>query len=143
MSNWGPLYSTLGARMLALVIFLTIGGHRAMIGALLGSFETIPPAGFSPDLAVLNGVVAILAASFTLALKVAAPVLIAMLLATVAMGFLQKTVPQCNIFSTHLPARALVGMLILAAALAAMAQPIAAGWDWVLKRIADLLLVAG
>ena len=62
-------------------------------------------------------VVGLLGASFALALKVAAPVLVAMLLATVAMGMLQKTMPQCNLLSTHLPIHTLVGLTVLAASL--------------------------
>ena len=128
--------------MLAVVIFLAVGGHRAMIAGLLNSFDVIPPAGFAPGQAVLNRVVAILAASFLLALKVAAPVLTALLGATVALGFLQKTMPQCNLLSIGLPVRALLGLLVLAMALAAMAYPIQAGCEALRGQLLGLLPAA-
>jgi len=121
--------------LLAVVIFLAIGGHRALIAATLRTFDTVPPGGFAGGQAVLNMVVAVLAASFTLALKVAAPVLVALLLATVALGLLQKTIPQCNILSIGLGVRAMLGLVVLAAALAAIAQPIEAAWEFVLRQL--------
>jgi len=124
--------------LLAVVIFLTIGGHRALIAALLRTFDTVPPGGFAGGQAVLNMVVAVLAASFTLALKVAAPVLVALLLATVALGLLQKTIPQCNILSIGLGVRAMLGLVVLATALAAMAQPVEAAWEFVLRQLPQI-----
>ncbi len=103
--------------MLSLAIFLLIGGHRALIGSLVSSFDILPPISGGTAQSLLTMVVGLLGASFALALKVAAPVLVAMLLATVAMGMLQKTMPQCNLLSTHLPIRTLVGLVVLAASL--------------------------
>lgn len=98
----------------AMVVFLLIGGHRALIHSLLGSFTLLPPAcGFSGG-EFLNFIVVMLSAGFVLGLKVAAPILVAMLLATVAMGFLQKSVPQLNLLTTHLPVRVLLGLAVLA-----------------------------
>jgi flagellar biosynthetic protein FliR len=113
-------------RLLALVVFLAIGGHRSMIGGLMMTFEAVPPLGSLAGESLLAPVVAMLGASFVLALKVAAPVLIALLLATVAMGLLHRTVPQFNLLSTGLPVRAMLGLLVLAATLGVM-QPLVEG----------------
>ncbi|MGB2824663.1 MAG: flagellar biosynthetic protein FliR [Phycisphaerae bacterium] len=108
-------------RMLAVVVFLAIGGHRAMIGGLLETFDTVPPLGLTAPGAVLKATVAMLGASFVLALKLAGPVLIAMLVAMVALGMLHKTVPQCNLLSVGLPARAMLGLLAVACSLGVLA----------------------
>ena len=113
-------------RMLAVVLFLALGGHRALVAGLLGTFETVPPLGFAPSPGMLDAVVGMLGASFVLALKVAAPVLIALMLATVALGLLHRTIPQCNLLSVGLPARAMLGLLVLAATLGAIAPLIEA-----------------
>ena len=107
-------------RMLAVVVFLGIGGHRAVVAGLLQTFQTLPPLAVTPAEGILSALVGLLGASFVLALKVAAPVLIAMLLATVALGLLHKTMPQCNLLSIGLPVRAMLGLLVAAAALAAI-----------------------
>ena len=62
-----------------------------------------------------------LGASFVLALKVAAPVLIAMLVAMVALGMLHRTMPQCNLLSMGLPVRAMLGLLVVACSLGVLA----------------------
>jgi len=107
-------------RLVAIVVFLAIGGLRALVGGLLATFKTVPPLGFAPGPALLSSVVGMLAASFVLALKVAAPVLIAMLLATVALGLLQRTVPQCNMLSIGLPVRVMLGLVVVAVSLGAL-----------------------
>lgn len=130
-------------RLTAVVIFLLIGGHRALLSALLGSFDTVPPGGGAGELGMLPTILAVLAASFTLALKVAAPVLVALLLTTAAMGLLQRTVPQCHVLSVGLPVRAVVGLIVLAAAVAAIAGPIQAAWQYALGEINRMLATAG
>jgi len=128
--------------MLATVIFLAVGGHRALISAVMGTFQALPPMGLLSGSA-LSVFVALLAASFALALKVAAPVLIAMLLAAVAMGFLQKSMPQFNILSVGLPVRAMVALMLLAASLAAV-QPLMDGYlTEALGRVGELAGRAG
>lgn len=104
--------------LMALVIFLAVGGHRMLVGALLKTFRTVPPAGFRADENLLAMVTALLGAGFVLALKVAAPVLVALLLATVALGLLQRSLPQCNTLSVGLPVRVALGLVVLAASLA-------------------------
>jgi len=135
----GVIRSTFG--ILAIAIFLSIGGLRSLIGAMLRTFETLPPATGLVGAGMLNMAVAMLAASFTLAIKVACPLLIAMLLATVAMGLLQKTLPQCNLFSTHLPIRAFVGLLVLAASIGILRPLLETSVDFLVDRIG--LLAAG
>lgn len=104
--------------LLAIVVFLTIGGHREVIFALRRTFRAIPLAGFPAAEGMLGMVVALLGASFVLALKIAAPVLITLLMVTVALGLVQRTVPQLNTFTVGMPIRFMVGLLALAAALA-------------------------
>jgi len=108
-------------RLLAVVVFLAVGGHRALVGGLLESFETVPPTTGVAAGSLLNLAVAMLGASFVLALKVAAPVLIAMLAATVALGLLNKMTPQCNLLSVGLSVRAMVALAVVACSLGVVA----------------------
>jgi flagellar biosynthetic protein FliR len=106
--------------ILAAVIFLAIGGHRVILGGLLETFRAVPPSAVLPAQAVLETAAGLLRASFELGLKIASPILVAMLLASVALGMLQKSMPQCNLLSVGLPARVLVGLVLLAASIAVM-----------------------
>ncbi|HUS91315.1 MAG TPA: flagellar biosynthetic protein FliR [Phycisphaerae bacterium] len=107
-------------RLLAVVVFLAVGGHRALVGGLLDSLQLLPPMGFTPSAGILDVLVGCLAAAFVLALKVAAPVLVALLLATVALGLLHRTVPQCNLLTMGIPVRVMLGLTAVAASLAAV-----------------------
>jgi flagellar biosynthetic protein FliR len=120
----------------AIVVFLAVGGHRELLAGVLRTFETVPLASFAPGEGALQTVVALLAASFALALRVAAPVLLAVLLATAAMGLLQKTAPQFNLLSTGLGIRAIVGLVAVAAALAALPAVIQFAWSHAARLIA-------
>ena len=101
-------------RMLALVIFLAIGGHRMLIGSLLASFQSVPLTAFLAPAALAAMLAGLLTVSFTLALKVAAPVLLAMLLAALALGFVQRAMPQFNFLSTGAPVRVVLGLVVIA-----------------------------
>lgn len=103
--------------LLSLVIFLALGGHRMLISVLLWSFQSVPLMSFLTPQAMLNMLTTMLATSFILALKVAAPVLLAMLLAGLALGFVQRTMPQSNLLSTGMPLRILFGLLLIVAIL--------------------------
>ena len=52
-------------------------------------------------------------AATTLAIQLAAPMLVTMLIVDVALGFVGKTVPQLNLMTAGLPLRAMVGMVVL------------------------------
>jgi len=106
--------------LLGLVVFLGLGGHRVVLSGLLGTFRSVPLAGFSAEMRFLDSVVALLGAGFLLAIRIVAPVLAAILLATAAMGLLQKTMPPVNTFSVGLSVRSLVGMTVLGVSLAAI-----------------------
>jgi flagellar biosynthetic protein FliR len=118
--------------LLAIVILLGFGGHRVILGALLSTFETLPAGASAGGEPLVGFLVTVLTAGFALALKVAAPVLIAMLLATAAMGILQRTVPQCHILSVGMPVRAMLGLVALAAAVAVVSP--------LLRRAVSLLV---
>ena len=99
--------------LLALAIFIILGGHRAMLHALVGSFDTIPLGGFRPDLSLLDLLVGLLGSMFEIAIRVAAPLLCLIFLETLAMGFIIRTVPQINILSIGFPLRIIIGVALL------------------------------
>jgi len=121
--------------LLAIVVFLGIGGHRAMISAVLKTFGAVPLAGSVPAVGVFEAMVSLAAVSFAMALKVAAPVLVALLLAGVAMGLLQRSLPQCHILSVVLPVRAVLTLAVLAGALAILPGLVESGTTMLLETI--------
>jgi flagellar biosynthetic protein FliR len=122
-------------RLLAVVVFLGVGGHRAMLGAVLDMFRAVPLMSFSPSPAVARTMVLLVAVSFAMGLKVAAAVLVALLLASVAMGLLQRSLSQFHILSVGLPVRAMLALVVLAASLSALTGLVDAGMTMVLEQV--------
>ncbi len=103
--------------------FLLIGGHEAMLLAILHSFQHIPmPAitTLSTGGALVALFTGVITAAFEVALRVAAPLLALIFLQTVGMGFIAKTVPQMNILSLGFPMRILAGLAIVSLGLVVM-----------------------
>jgi flagellar biosynthesis protein FliR len=99
--------------MFAMVIFLLIDGHHAMLHGLRASFDALPllSVGLTPSL--LELLIGLLQACMGLAVRLAAPVLVTMLVVELALGFISKTMPQVNVLTAGLPLRAVVGMIML------------------------------
>lgn len=106
--------------MLALAVFVILGGHRILVVTLAGSFNRIPLGGFHFDAGILDLIVGLLAAMLELSLRVAAPVLCLVFLETAAMGFIARTVPQMNILSVGFALRILMGTALLIGAIGVM-----------------------
>jgi flagellar biosynthesis protein FliR len=120
---------------LALAGFLIIGGHEAMLLAVLHSFEHVPLGGFTAGLGLVTLLTGLLLAAFELALRVAAPLLALIFLQSLAMGYISKTVPQLNILSLGFPIRILVGFFIVAVGLVIINEVIMEGIDTMLRAI--------
>jgi flagellar biosynthetic protein FliR len=135
-SGQSPVGSLMG--LLAAVVFLSVGGHRALLSAAVTSFESLPM-GAADAAGLLATTVGVLSASFVLAMKVAAPALAAMLVVTAALGLLQRSVPQMHLLSVGLPVRAAAGAIALAAGLAVLAPAV----EWGVDMMTDAFSAAG
>ncbi len=100
-------------QLLALLVFLVIDGHHFLIRALTFSFEAIPVLGSRLTSTMATKLLAMGGDIFEIAVKIGAPVIVALLLTSVAMGILARTVPQMNIFIVSFPLKIGVGMLVL------------------------------
>ena len=93
-----PLFSRL-MFLSAVTIFLCIGGHRMVMAGLLDTFQTIPPGSGELPSSLADGFTTLLGQSFSLGVRVAAPVVTSLLLATLILGLIGRTLPQLNIFA--------------------------------------------
>lgn len=109
-----PLFSQI-LEMLALAIFFIVGGHRQVLDALLRSFAWQPPgSGKLPD-GVVAALTEITAQSFDLGMRAAAPVMVALIIATLVVALISRTLPQLNAIAVGLNFNSLIvlGMLAL------------------------------
>jgi flagellar biosynthetic protein FliR len=103
--------------LLALLIFLSLDVHHLLLRALLHSFDLVPPGGLRLSAPALETVLALGAGVFEVGARIAAPVLVVLLLTNAALGALARTIPQLNVFVVGFPLNVGVGFLVLAAGL--------------------------
>lgn len=103
--------------LIAIITFLIIDGHHILLQALSKSFEMVPIGGLSLSAAVGTGIIEMTAAVFTMAIQIAAPVITALFLTSLALGIVARTVPQMNVFIVGFPLKIGVGMAMLALSL--------------------------
>jgi flagellar biosynthetic protein FliR len=115
-----PLLSQL-LYMVALAIFLLSGSHRVVMAGFLDSFAAIPPGSMGMSTSLTDATLEMLVQSFSLGIRVAAPATAALLLASLALGIISRTLPQLNVMALGFGLNALATFGILAASLAGMA----------------------
>lgn len=104
-----------GYYMLALVFFVTLDGHHWLLRGVASSFSLVPVGGMTLDGAALAALSSRLGTTvLVLGLRVAGPVMVALLLADLAFGLVARAVPQINVFLVGIPGKIAVGLAIAA-----------------------------
>ena len=105
-------------QMAALLIFLQLNVHHWLLRALVRSFAYLPPGGAHATLAMAGGLLQAAGGIFLAGVQIAAPSLVATLIADMALGFLGKASPQLPVLFIGLAVKNLVGLSVLIAAIA-------------------------
>lgn len=114
-SQFGPFdqfYS-----VLATLLFFTVNGHHMVIQAFVETTTAIPPGSFDPFSLTGEGIAGLATGLIVTALRIAMPVLVAVFLADVGMGFVARTAPQANLLVVGAPIKIGVGVIMVMAAL--------------------------
>lgn len=99
--------------ILALLVFLAVRGHHMIIEALMLSFQQSPP-GAAVLSAGTGGVITqLFGLIFEVGLRVAAPVILALLVISAATGIISRSVPQVNFLVVGFAFRIGMGLLVL------------------------------
>ncbi len=100
--------------LMAMLLFLVTNSHHVFIRAIVESLRLIPPFGFRFSESLTTRLMDLGGNMFIVAIKVGAPIIAAMLLTTVALGIVARTVPQMHIFIVAMPVKIVVGLIFLA-----------------------------
>jgi flagellar biosynthesis protein FliR len=96
--------------LIAMVTFLMIDGHHILLHALAESFAMVPLGGVQLTELLAAGLVDMTSRVFVMAMKLAAPVVVALFLTSIALGIMARTMPQMNVFIVGFPLKIFVGM---------------------------------
>ena len=99
----------------ALLTFLAMNGHHMLLRTLAVSYETLPigQGGLGPSLGTT--VVQLLGTVFVLGVRLAAPIVVVMLLVEVGTALMARVAPTLNLMAVAPPVRVAVGLIAMAA----------------------------
>ena len=124
--------------MLAVLTFLGINGHHTLLRALSASYAGMPIGTGDIDGSILVAVRQILALVFTVGVRLAAPIVIVVLVVELAIGLISRTAPSLSAMVVGFPLRIVVGLALLAALISTIPAVIAS----VVERAVALALQA-
>ncbi len=99
--------------LVAVLIFLALNAHHWFLKALVESFYLLPPFNFQFNSLIIKPVIGFAGDMFVIAIKVGGPVIAVMLLTSVALGLIAKTVPQIQILIVAMPLKIMIGLIFL------------------------------
>lgn len=99
-------------RIVVMLIFLALSLHHVFLAGIFESFKLIPAGGMA-----INGSLGVIllqmtSGIFSIAVQLSAPILVAVLFATAALGLIARTVPQMNVFAMSFPVNFFIGLSV-------------------------------
>jgi flagellar biosynthetic protein FliR len=106
--------------LMALGLFVQVGGLEHMVVAVMDTFATLPPGTAWLDAAPAELLASMIDAAFVVGLRIAMPVMLMATLASLAMGVLMRTIPQINIMTIGFAIQIVLGLGVLAVSIYAI-----------------------
>lgn len=102
---------------LSVVVYLTIGGHQLFLNAVYSSYQLLPVFEFpniGPGLLpLMDFFIRLTAQILVLSVQIAAPVIIAILIADIILGVANRVAPQINVWELGFNVKGYLGVLAL------------------------------
>jgi len=99
--------------MVSLLTFLAFDGHLLMLKALADSFSLVPAGGLLLGDILVRQVFDLSTQLFVIAIKVAAPVMVALFLTELALGLMNRAAPQMHVMLIGFPLKIAAGFFFL------------------------------
>jgi flagellar biosynthesis protein FliR len=100
---------------LTLLTFFIINGHHIFIRNLASSYRNLPIGGGGIDPSIVRSVTDMLGVVFVVGVRLAAPLIVVMLVVELATGLISRTAPAINMMVVGTPLRLIVGLIVIAA----------------------------
>jgi flagellar biosynthetic protein FliR len=119
----------------AFLLFIVMDGHHMFIRAIQESFTMAPIGMGLPKAGFYQAALTYAAGMFLIGLKLAAPVIGAILLVNVSLGLIARSIPQMNIFIVSFPVLISIGLFFMIIIIKAMPfflqGPIRNAWQFI------------
>ncbi|MDO5580198.1 MAG: flagellar biosynthetic protein FliR [Planctomycetia bacterium] len=103
--------------LLGVVVFLVAGGFETLLTGYIDSFQKIPPGSLFSAREMFQSILDILNLSTVLAVRVAAPVILAALSVFLVVGMIGRAVPQLNVMILSFNVNVFLALAVLASGL--------------------------
>jgi flagellar biosynthetic protein FliR len=123
----------------AVVLFFLVGGHLAVIGAFTRSFDFAPAGHPAVCRAAAEQVVVGTARVIELGVRIASPFIGLNFIVTLAFASLGRTLPRVQVYLISMPARALLGIALLAGAGTLIARHLFGEFNLLPVRLLELV----
>jgi flagellar biosynthetic protein FliR len=133
MNPVGHLYG-----LVALGTFLALDGPLILIGVLAESYQAWPLGGPSLSSETVTQAFGLVGSALELALRIAAPVALALMLAGLAVGLLGRAAPALHALTLALPLRTVIGLSLVVIGLAALVATLVHAWEGLAERVLRL-----
>jgi flagellar biosynthesis protein FliR len=108
------LFALLYANIAILTVFVTNAHHR-LLAALVDSYQALPVGLGGIDASLGGHVASMLGLVFVIGVRIAAPVVIVLLVVELALGLAGRVAPALNVIMSGAPVRLAIGLLVAAA----------------------------
>jgi flagellar biosynthetic protein FliR len=134
----GQLFS-----VVASLVFLSLNAHMMVVAAIVSSYDSIPPFGAHLSPAVGEEVLHLSQHMFQVAVQLAGPVLVAVVLINILLAMLGRAVTQINIFVLSFPLTIAAGLVVLGLSLPFMVSMLEREFIGLHETIKGLLRIMG
>lgn len=98
----------------AVVVFFVTNAHHDVLRAMAASYQALPIGGGAVATNLGELIARMFGLMFTLGVRLAAPIVVTLLIVEVALGVMARVAPTLNLMVTAAPVRLLVGWTVLA-----------------------------
>ena len=102
---------------LATLVFLSLGVHHFFLEGIVESYRLVPLGAWHVSGGLLKFLIEASSGIFIIGIKLAAPVAVALLATSVALGIVARSFPAMNVFMVSMPLNIGIGFLILGVSL--------------------------
>jgi len=100
---------------LTLLTFFAVNGHHALLRGLTNSYLALPIGLGEVDESLVRSVMQLLGVVFVFGIRLAAPIMVVMLLVELGTGLISRAAPAISLQVIGTPVRIIVGLLVVAA----------------------------
>lgn len=123
-SNYGRLFY-----WTSICLFFIMDMHHRVINSLIRSFEYVPLDSIEILNSDIEGVVRLFSHVFEIAINLAAPLIIVVLIVDIVLGVISRTIPQINVLMLGMPVKSMVSFIVFLITL-----------TWITNRMGSILL---